>query len=409
MAIEHDPITQIVNVQWEEEEGFGFLYSGTDGMWGSQTGETWERAPSSVPAISLAFADGVWVAAGRDGCWRSEDGATTWDATGGPNFFRVAAMELKEVATDGTKGIFAGWNEDEEGDNALIHISRDLGKTWAVELSIPTSIPFGDNEDGYEIVSTLSGCGNGLFVTTQKGESRYANGDGMVYSSIEGSGFLRQEVWTGTNHLPPLEPGVSSTGYGAAGIGFDPKSKTYSLVGYRQHSAGPGGAQGQDITSTVIYAISASGTGWSGENTIAETVHPRLARDYEQVGPSWSCAGGAGKFVTGIERDFHHADLSISGDFEAHFFNGGSGSHTLISVADIFKGGSIGSFCFRGSGETATDGDAEGTFACVAFGTGDLGGVFISKNGGDFQQTHSGQGPGTVAVGTLSFLETETA
>ena len=401
MPFEHDPFTQIVNVQWGE--GLHFLYSGADGMFGSEDGQTWKKATSSVPAGSLAFVDDVWVAAGSSGCWRSDDGAESWQAVGAPAFYQVVAMKPKGVGPDGEpkQGVFAGWLEDESGDNHIVYTSHDLGKTWSEALTLPTTV----DENGDQSIRGLSGCGGALFVCTRWSSSIFHHGDGNIYASLDGHSFSSQTVFgPGSTILPGDPDQFPRKGFSATAVGYDAKTKTYIAIGGKEIIPAFGTQE-----SYLIYTLAGSPSFGSGDGTVAASATQSHGGDFLSV--TNSAAGGDSKHVTGLSL-FHNAvDGSfVSGALQACFIPGSP--ETTENMGD-HAGGFIGSFCFKPDvEEEATDGEpvsGEGTFACVAFGASLSGGVYVDAGtSGHFIKTHSGQmipnAGSAIAVGTVGFL-----
>lgn len=414
MPVEHDPLTQIVNVQWQEE-GAAFLYSGADGMFGSQDGVEWVKSKSPVVATSLAFIDEVWIACGPDGCWRSEDGAVKWSALAAPAFFGVAAMRPKGASVDDPPkaGIFAGWVEDDAGDNHVVYTSHDGGKTWDVALTIPTS--FGDS--GSESIRNLSGCGGALFACTSYHSQTFHAGAGKIYCSTDGHVFSPQTVFGPGSVILPGDPDqYPRIGFAAVAVGYDPETKTYIAIGDKEIIPDFGVQE-----SYLVYTRSSSTAFASGEGTVAESARQvtgagKPGGDFISV--AFSAAGGSGKHVTGYSRFHNRNDGSfISGELNSRFI---SGTSHLLQAMGTHTGGYIGSFCFRSDSEANTEGSTDqpegaGTFACVAFDASKTGGAYIaSSSSGGFSKTHSGtgigsQGRGAIAVGTVGFLESSTA
>ena len=411
MPVEHDPFAQIVNVHWGEE-GAQFLYSGADGMFGSKDGHEWVKAKTSRPATSLAFVDDVWIASGPDGCWRSEDGAVTWSAVAAPAFYDVAAMKPKSPGSDETKpGVFAGWIEDDDGDNQRVYTSHDGGLTWAVALTIPTS--FGDS--GSESINGLSGCGGALFVCTSYHSETFHAGDGKIYSSTDGHSFVPHTVFApGSVILPEDANQYPRIGFSANAVGYD--GTRYIAIGDKEIIPDFGVQE-----SYLIYTLSDSIVFGSGDGTIAASARQVLGAgkpggDFIVV--ATSAAGGDDKHVTGFYLFQNAASGSfISGDLKAIFI---PGSSRVLQAMGSSPGGFVGSFCFRSDSEANTEGSTDqpegaGTFACVAFGADKSGGAYVASSaGGSFAKTHNGtgidpDGRGAVAVGTVGFLEGTTA
>jgi hypothetical protein len=414
------------NVHWASGH---FLYSGADGMFGSKDGKEWQKLKSgAVPATGLAWVDDVWVATGNGGPWRSEDGGRTWQSAGAPQFEQVAGCKPEPVTTPTEtkekKGIFAGYKRDEEGGNEEVYISRDLGKTWSAELAIPLVIPFGDNEDGYEFATVLSGCGNGIFLSTVKGNTRFSAGDGCVYALMDGGGFGgRQQIWSGTTSFFG-DPDPHSLAYTAGAVGFDSQTKAFCLMYGRFEGFGPGGSAGAAQIWSVGYGTG-SGASFGGENEIARRTRAPLADTFAQLAIGLGAAGGDGKFAGTYQSLLVSNVLPVSGQLIVTVFGGGTGSETLISVPNMDgeSASQNGPICWKSGGgeESSTDATTEtkgGTFACVAFGVdAQGGGVWIAESGGAWHQTHTGQAfpnheqPRTqraaLAVGSLSWLDSE--
>lgn len=386
-----DFLKQVTNVHWG---GLAFLYSGADGMFGSKDGEQWEEAPLSVPATSLAWVDGVWVACGPDGTWRSEDGAKTWESSG-PELELVAAMKPTGLDEEGQPlpGMFAGIGEDADG-NGLVYSSSD-GKSWAVALTIFSS--FGDG--GTENITGLSGCGGAFFVGTVHSVNRYSSSTAKFYSS-DGGGFSSQIVATGTfwdgdlDHVPPV-----FEDYSPAGVGYDKKNKTYlATIDKEERPFG--------IQHTYLQASESSG-GSFDEGSIVDQATLVAATNGDFLAVYSSVAGGDGAFVGGSGLDHISGELPTGGEVRAHWLPGGGAGQTLESYTGALTERSIGSFCFNptraATGGSTDEPDKMGVFACVASGTGSAGGVYIATAGGSFRKTHSGN-PWAVAVGKISFL-----
>lgn len=410
MPVAHDPISRIINVHWEEG-GLAFLYSGADGMFGSQDGTEWVKAKSPVPATSLAFVDDVWMACGPDGCWRSEDGAVTWQAASAPGFFEVVAMKPKSLSPEDQPkpGVFAGWTEDDAGDNHIVYTSRDGGLTWNVALTIPTS--FGDS--GSETIRGLSGCGGALFVCTNYHSEIFHAGDGKIYSSSDGQTFSPQTVFGPGSIILPTDPDqFPRVSFTANAVGYDAQTKQYIAIGDKEIVLNAGGQE-----SYLIYTLSGSTSFGSGDGTIAESARQvsgagKPGGDF--ISTASTAAGGAGTHVAGFSYFQNRNDGSfISGALKSRFIPGAAG---VLQPMSSRGGGFIGSLCFRSDSETNTEGstdepDGSGTFACVAFDADKVGGAFIASSAASgFTKTHSGtgigsQGRGAVAVGTVGFLE----
>jgi len=405
MPVAQDPFQQIVNVQWGE--GLQFLYSGADGMFGSQDGQDWKKAETSEPAASLAFVDDVWIGAGPGGCWRSDDGAKTWQSVGAPAFNQVAAMKPKGVGPDGEprQGVFAGWIEDESGDNNIVYSSHDLGKTWGVALVIPTD---GGADDGFERINGLSGCGGAFFVCTNYKRETFHAGDGKIYSSRDGYNFSAATAFgPGSTILPGDPDQFPRKSFGARAVGYDPKTKTYIAIGDKEIIPALGTQE-----SYLVYTISNAPSFGESEGAVAASATQSTSGEFILVGNS--AAGGDGKHVAGLSR-IHYGigGAYVSGDLQACFIPGSP--ETVLSMG-ASAGGFIGSFCFKPDvEEEETDGETTsgaGAFACVAFGVDGNGGVYIdSGTSGHFTRTHGGQGisdggaiRGAVAVGTVGFL-----
>lgn len=405
-----DYFQRITAVQWAK--GTAFLYSGADGMFGSSDGQTWEAAPSSAPASSLAWTSGVWVACGPGGSWRSTDGAKTWQSIS-PNFNVVVAMTPKGK---NKHGVFAGWVPSDSVSDEQIYLSQDLGKTWSLALSVKVEIPYttpdGAYRPGYESGDALSGCGAGIFFSTIKGDTAFSNGDGVVYSSFDGFSFSRQQVWSGTTFFPwdpptfePLE------GYTATAVAYDEQTDIYYLTGHWEHNPGP-------AEYRAIYATARSGA-FTGSDIVKSTTFPEFS-----VGSN-SAAGGDSRVVGELAiTNINLTGGPAPGRLEALWFTGGS-EQVLATSSDTTGLGNpsygVGSFCFKSGAKSSqinqqAQPPKKGTFACIAFGDGG-GGVFVAAQGGSFTKTHSGSpiisssgsnyGLGAVAVGQLSWLGTK--
>jgi hypothetical protein len=397
-----DFLKRAVNVHWG---GLAFLYSGADGMFGSKDGEEWEKAPSSVPATSLAWVDDVWVACGLSGTWRSEDGAKTWES-GGPQMSQVAAMKPAGVDSKGKPlpGMFAGIGSDDDG-NGLVYTSSD-GKSWGVALNIPAS----GADDSYEAITGLSGCGGAFFVGVQAGVNRFSANTARFYSSFDGGGFSSHTVAEGTfwdgdiEHVPPV-----FTGWGAGGVGFDKKTQMY-LATIQKQVASP------DLTQTFMQASTSASGSFDEGSQVDQAILVSSSGDFISVYSS--AAGGDGTFVGGSSLQ-HFSPLATGGEVRAHRLPGGGSGQVLESYTGATSEEFIGSFCFKqNKDEETTDSPDTGMFACVAFGAGAEGGAYIATAGGSFQKTHAGQGfqrdgvgqPfGAVAVGKIKFLDSESS
>lgn len=413
---------QVINVQWG---GLHFLYSGADGMFGSENGDKWQKLETgAVPATGLAWVDDVWVATGSGGPWRSEDGGKTWESAGANEFTQIAACKPDDVAEDADgqpikNGIFAGYKQDEDGDNEQVYISRDLGKNWSIELSIPTTIPAEEGRDGSEFAQVLSGCGNGIFLSTMKQDTRDHHGDGCIYVSMNGGGFGgRQQIWTGSFN-PFVSGGASdphTIGYSPGAVGFDAKTKQFCLMASKEEGFGPGGALGSLTEYSIIYATGLGGS-FSGEAEIIKRTKGPLDNAFPQVTGGLAAAGGDGKFA-GTYNDLFWPNFAsgppLVGQLMAVFFGSGDLAATsLISVPNMFgelASAQVGPVCWKPPDGSSTTDPPTGTFACVAFGAdAEPGGVWIIKDAGAWQQTHNGQGftdnpRAGLAVGSLSWL-----
>jgi hypothetical protein len=411
-ALVLDFLNRPINIHWGG--GLHFLYSGADGMFGSKDGEEWKKAPpeSSVPATALAWVDNVWLALGGGTTWRSEDGGKIWEVASGPQFQQIAACKPQVVEDEPIKnGVFAGYKSDDEGEHEEVYLSDDLGKTWSKVLNIPTKIPFGDGEDGYEYAQVLSGCGNGIFLSTIKGDERSSNGDGCVYASMNGAGFgARQQIWSGTIRHPddPLPERVQTKTYSAGAVGFDSETQQFCLMCLKEEGFGPGGAEGSAFNYSIIYATGSDGS-FSGENEIIKRLRGALEDPYRSVNGGLAATGGDGRFA-GTYNDLFHTSSELQGDLVIAFFGGGAGSETLLAGVDMFAGARIGPVCWKpGSESESTPETPTGTFACVAFSSDTApgeGGVWIAKADGSWQKKHDGQAGqrGAIAVGKLSWF-----
>jgi hypothetical protein len=415
MPLGLDFLNQITNVHWGG--GLHFLYSGADGMYGSKDGVTWAPAPpgGSVQVLSLAWVDGVWVGTSSSATYRSTDGGKTWVSAGG-GFRWVVACKPKTGATDrggSTKGIFAAYKQDDEGEHEQIYISRDLGQSWGIELDIPTSYNGGE---GSESFVALSGCGNGIFVSTQKSDTSLSGSDAVVYSSIDDGGFSKQVVWQGI----PEVPGQDGLAYGPGGVGFDSKTQQFCFTGLRLFSTGPGGVLGRDQTMSIIYATGTGGS-FAGESVIDSVFIPRNAVSYDFLAGGFGTCGGDGKFATTSRLDQIQPTGPTPADLRVHFIPGAA--NVLMSVTNIFDDDNVqlqlGPICWRSHSQEKTDEaptdqqESLGTWCCIAFGPGAdaTGGVWTAKAGGGFAKTHSGTGfaeefsqRAGLAVGRLSWL-----
>jgi len=400
-----DVLQRIINVRWSTS--LAFLYSGADGMFGSKDGQEWEKlTQGAVPAEGLAWVDGVWMAIGEVGTWRSVDGGKTWNegaAGTGLDFQQIVACKPKP----GTKqednetdmpGIFAGWLEDAETGNAMVYLSMDLGETFSLALEVPSSIPFGDNENGFEFGIILSGCGNGIFLSTIYGPHSYASGDGCVYVSLDGGGFGgRQVVWPGTSDYfpyPDFVPQTYSNGYTAGAVGYDSETDQFCLIGHQteSHSVGLGGFLGANTDARIIYATGTGGS-FGGGGILISRYTPALSRQLKILALGSGAAGGGGEFVaTYVDEywpDFYSGGTGLQGKLTASFVPGGG--DVLISVPSMFDTtgrAQCGPVVWK------SDKAEAGTFACIAFGTDSgPGGVWINSSG-----TGSPEGGGSSTI-----------
>lgn len=408
-ALALDFLTHVINVHWGSP--VGFLYSGADGMFVSKDGEIWEEAPSSVPATSLAWVDGVWVACGPSGTWRSEDGAKTWQSSG-PHLRQVAAMKPAGVDSKGKPlpGMFAGWGDDD--DNGLIYTSSD-GKSWSVALTIPNSVG-----ESSEFITGLSGCGGAFFVGTVSSPNITSTNTAKFYSSFDGGGFSDHTVadgtfWNGDIENIPAE----FVNYTPGGVGYDKETKMYLATIGKEQVARNSGVQ----NSYMQVSESASGSFNEGTQVEQATL---VSGTGDFISVYSSVAGGEGTFVGGSAlRQFGGSGVQTGGEVRVHWLPGGS-AQTLESYTGATSDEFIGSFCFKPKKDTeestdSTDSLESGVFACVAFGEGAAGGVYIATAGGSFRKTHAGQGiratgggevegagqpAGAVAVGKIKFL-----
>lgn len=412
MALGQDILTRIVNVQWAGKRR-GFLYSGEDGMYGSRDGEDWTKANNAVAARSLAWIDDIWIGCNPDkSVWRSEDGAKTWATVAVPRVFEeVAAFRPKGKQK---QGIFAGWCWDEAGEHNDVYTSHDLGKTWGKIYSIATTVVAGGGgpDNGYEFIQNLSGCGERLFICTQRNEGTDWQDQGNIYSSSDGLGASGGMVF-GPPSFNPIGPFSESKAFSACAVAFDDHTEVYAAIGFRQ-----GGVSIDEVNTHLIHTTSATGSFGSTDGTIDNTATV-ISNTGDGLSTGLSAAGGNGVFAACTVLTHHSATSGITGgETRAHFIPPGSPA-TLQPIA-MTPGPSwfVGSFCFNSKGaEMATDGTTQGVFACVAFGVAREGGVYVAKPSGSWRKTHSGTAfgddhgikGGAVAVGRIGFLESETA
>lgn len=420
MPVEHDPLTQIVNVHWEEERS-GFLYSGADGMFGSSDGIEWHQNKKGVAAATLAFVDDVWVAFGRRNgeAWRSTDGATSWTPIpNAPALIQVVAMK----PTGGKQGVFAGWKEDDDTGDGQIYVSKDLGKSWQLAKTIISSWPAGIYEipgpsgpiiinlTGYEIINGISSGGGALFVCTIWGSSQFHTGDGKIYSSITGDSFSEQTVFgPGTENFPDptLTVPRPTDGFATSAVAYDGKTKIYMATGLRQRT------EAGEAFYDMIYTTSSSPSFGEGHGTsLVSRQYPATLRT---VG---AASGGDGVHIGAFSiSQYSLTGAFIEGSINVVFIPGAA--QLLLSGF----GGTITSICFKSDSEESTEGSTDegdtGIFACCAFASTLNGGVYIARAGQNVHNTHSGTAFGTapnifrpcgeVAVGNIDFLESSTA
>jgi hypothetical protein len=413
MPVEQGPFAQIVNVHWGAP--LGFLYSGADGMYGSKDGESWTRAPSSVRATALAWIDDVWIASGPGGCWRSEDGAESWELVSTPTAFtQLAAMLPKRTPENDEppKAVFAAYGTDEESSNDTIYTSMDLGKTWS---SVKTfeAVSGGEDVRGYEFVSALSGCNGHFFVGTIRGTAYYDRGSGWLYVSADGLSFSGNMIFGPGTSVPPDQPHGEIKGYGCSAVAFDEKTETYTLTGSREYLPGDGSHE-----RAVIYSVSGSPSFSAGMDYMTVSLPSSIA-------VAKSLAGGDRAFASGITQFNYDPGPFLSpkdSKLTANFIPGsGTTLMNISGVSGTFGLSFVGSFCFNSMKEESTDetgedeGEGEGIFACVAASSLEAG-VYIAKAKGIFTKTHSGQGityadgqriAAAVAVGKIDFLESD--
>ena len=387
MGLLTDLLTRIKNVHWGGDQ---FLYCGDDGMWGSSDGESWTRAAAQVPASSLASIDGVWIACNPvAGPWRSADGAQSWQGMSAPMFEDVAAFRPGGTAPGGgpKQGIFLAWCEDEEGEHYDVYASTNLGVSWSKVHSFEAVLnPDGSAfEQGFENITTLSGCGNRGFVGTQRNEGGGWLSSGNIYSTTDGTSFSGGVAFGPPTFSPP-GPFAPRMGYSTGGVGFD--GKRYLAVGLREHNHTFGAR-----TDTLRYIISGDGTFTEQEGTEFAT-ESSVGFDGTVLSGGLYVAGGENTFAT----TFMAIDIASGQGFtgaraKAQFILGGPATELVSTehpdTLTIF----VGPVCKKKTG----------AFACVASGTGRAGGVYIAKPNESFRQTHSGVGPAAVALGRVSF------
>lgn len=427
-----DPFQCIVNVSWSKP--VVFLYSGADGMFGSSDGVDWQRAPSSVPAIGLAWIDNVWMAIGFDSrYWTSTDGAKTWQEGDFAltNVVQVAAARPGGVGPDGKKkkGVFCAVGSDDSFDNVLVYISSDLGKSWTVALTIPVTV----GATGYESFNYLSGCGGAFFVGTTWGANQYANGDGKVYTCTDGETFDTGvhvfgpgTDWPNTPTDPPPYP--YEIGCSAHRVGYDQSTGIYTLTGGIELTGTASEAAGSRTNNTVYVqsgeaSFGPSGLGTTFYQTFDGNIHgPGI---FTASGDSMGFATGGGFGLAGLPL-LHQTDLTDTGwSVVAPYISGGVTD--LLATSDPTDGVYAGSACFKGKGYQPGEAvvtkpkphdppDDTAMFALAAFSTGGQGGVYVAAPGQSLVLTHPGTliasaGPSVqygaaVATGALGFLKT---
>jgi hypothetical protein len=396
-----DPFQCIVNVSWG---GLQFLYSGADGMFGSNDGVNWTATGSSVPAIGLAWIDNVWVAIGGDGSsWTSSDGAQTWqEGLGILNVQQVAAMRPAGVDDQGNKpqGVFAAWGYDAEFNNAIVYISNDLGQSWDVAMIISLTV----GVDGYEVPQALSGCGGAFFFTTNWGNDRFSDGNGKLYVSTGGGEFDGGAIVFGpsTDWQPDDPPPTFNKAFTALGTAYDQSTGTYILLGLAYRTQ-----LGSGRTNNAVYAASSAPVFGQSEGTpfyeTKDAVHPDLSGIF--ISSYNGAAAGAGfcatvlplvNFPSGTPTDTDFIAAYTTGDTTGLFTAGSpSASYAISSVCFKSKNFKPGEAIITPPADPTTT-DSTAMFALVAYAVdstsgADLGGgVFTATPGGSFTQTHEG-------------------
>jgi hypothetical protein len=386
-----DPLQTIVNVSWG---GLTFLYSGGDGMFGSKDGKTWTALANSVPAIGVAWIDNVWVAVGQDGsAWTSTDGAQTWQASAGiaglapPQ--QVVAMRPAGDDGSGAKkqGVFATWGVDAAGENSLVYISNDLGQSWNLALTLPTS--FGDT--GYEQGQSLSAGGGALFFSTTYGVNRTDNGNGRFYVCTDGAGFDG-----GVNVFGPSSVGDGTVnpfprqGYFPAAAAYDQSTGTYTALGLGQLDDGHG-----TIAWDALFVTSDSPFFSEGGASFYSTTQGASSGTHIALYTGAGAGGGACVTVLPLVG----VGPSTPCSFVAMDTTGGASDLFTDELTSF--GFSTGPVCFKSNGlkpgeavvtppSDPTKTDATAMFACVAYSPDGAGGVYTQVAGEGFTRTHAG-------------------
>lgn len=412
MPLGLDFLNQIVNVQWGGKQ---FLYSGGDGMFRSSDGASWIQMSTSVPAISLAWIDDVWIGVGKNGeVWRSEDGAQTWTSTTSPSSFVAQVAAMRPVGEDDEgkplPGKFALLAHENDDGMQHVYISNNLGKSWSVALSIIVTInPDAEGRSGHKVLSALSGCAEAFFIGGTIHETFWDAGSGYLWVSTDGISFDDGTMvfGPGTNYGP--DGSGPTSGFSAAGVGYDTKTRKYMLCGTNTQTTTPNPDGSSSTYNDMIYTISVSPH--FGLSTGTPFKHDTFSSPDGGIITSGapSVAGGEDSFATTINSfKFSHGPEAAGTDLMACWVPGSIS--TLTSVA-AGQGSMAGSMCFKSAVNAGNgNGSKQGIFACVAFGAAN--GVYVAKTDDDFTLKHNGQpirfasgtiAGGAIAVGKISF------
>jgi hypothetical protein len=385
-----DPFQNIVNVNWAVTTQF--LFSCADGMFGSADGVTWDAAPASVPAISLAYIDGTWIACGFTDVWVSTDGTKTWTSVSLPLIPQgVAAMQpdLNDVDDNPLPAALAVFGTNDDQTEYYVYTSIDKGVTWALALTItqPT--------DGFETIISISGCGGAFFVSSQWATT-YDDGPSVkLYTSFDGQNFGAPAMVWGPGSVGDSGHAAS---YAAGAVGYDSVSKTYTITGSKSFSTGIIPV----VTNELRYKSSSTPVFGSGDGTTYFT----SVRTEEPTGTTGDNANGGISVAGG------------SGHFATCFYNGrfiGGGAQDFDYYGAFIPGGNslAATYPFDFSGQPASNmAFAGGRFGFVGVATG-VCNVYTAKPGSAFALAFGGapiiQDPpyntvaGALGVGRVSF------
>jgi len=376
MPVDLDFLKRIINVQWGGKQ---FLYSDAEGMWTSTDGQDWTQLDNSVPATSLAFVDGTWIAvseADYDQVWRSTDNAGTWESISiASNMRATCAAAMKPKGTDGEgkplPGVLAVLGIGTFGYR--VYTSNDGGDTWSQAFQFAN-----DQVEGLPGGHGLSGCGGALFVAAQQiqhkaisippfGDTHYiAYQNGMLYVSTDGMGFSGSMVWGPGDAGWDSVTGFWSMGYATGGVGYDDRAQQFCLTGFKFD---------RDGNNKLMQKTSNDPNFSTGDGA-------EIASDSQPLAGGFPIAGGSteddapAEFATGYTIEQNPDAATPDFNIYAAFI---SGEKTLLkTVPNDFAGYAFSNVNFN-----------NGTFAAVITAT-NLSQIYIASPSSSFSLAHSG-------------------